>query len=191
MQLHRVSRLPCHSHKTGENMKKMILIASAFTLAAGAIYGAAMRTHKDKKAKFSIEYPGGWKKKTNQDGVNLMLASKDDLANVQVIRSDVEAGTPTDTFLAEVEKAAGPGHVNQLPADKRSAEANDLAKMNADQGTAGVYQIENEGVKINQLIMAVRKGAVMYAIIVTFAEQGADQYKDVSTQIADSFKILN
>lgn len=155
------------------------------------MHAAAMRTHSDRKAKFSIQYPGDWKKKTNQDGINLMLLSKDSLANVQVIRSDVEANTPTDAFLAEVEKSAGAQHVNQLPADKRAAQSDDLANMNADQGSAGYYMVENDGVKIHQLIMAVRKGAVMYAIIVTFADQGAEQYRDVSTKIADSFKVLN
>lgn len=171
-------------------MKKLILVAGAIVLVAGSAYGAAMRTHSDRKAKFSIQYPGDWKKKTNQDGINLMLLSKDNLANVQVIRSEVEAGTPTDTFLTEVEKSAGAQHVNQLPADKRAAQSDDLANMNADQGSAGYYMIENEGVKIHQLIMAVRKGAAMYVIIVTFADQGAEQYKDVSTKIADSFKVL-
>mgnify|MGYP000081267127 CR=1 FL=1 len=172
-------------------MKKVILAVGAVVFIAGSVYGAAMRTHKDRKAKFSIEHPGNWKKKVNQDGINVFLSSKDDLANVQVIRSDVEAGTATDAFLAEVEKSAGPQHVNQLPADKRAAQPDDLAKMNAEQGTAGYYMVENDGVKIHQLIMAVRKGAVMYSVIVTFADQGADQYREVSTQIADSFKILD
>ncbi len=172
-------------------MKKLILAVTVIVFVAGSAYGAAMRTHTDRKGKFSIQHPANWKKKTNQDGINLMLSSKDSLANVQVIRSDVEAGTATDAFLTEVEKSAGPQHVNQLPADKRAAQPDDLAKMNAEQGTAGYYMVEDDGVKIHQLIMAVRKGAVMYAIIVTFADQGADQYRNVSTEIADSFKVLD
>jgi hypothetical protein len=173
----------------GATMKKTVAILAMAAIAGGAVYAAGMRTHNDRKAKFTIQYPATWSKKVNTDGINLALASKDNLANVQVMRSDVEADTPTDTFLAEVEKAAGPGHVNKLPEDKRSASAEDLGTMNAEQGTAGYYDLDYNGVKVHQIIMAIRKGASMYSIIVTFADQGAAQYKDVCTKIADSFKI--
>ena len=62
--------------------------------------------------------------------------------------------------------------------------------MNADEGAMGVYQIEQEGTKINQLIAIVRKGKIFYSIIVTFAAEAEGQYKDIVTKMADSFVVL-
>jgi hypothetical protein len=172
-------------------MKKMLLMAGAISLAGAAVFAEAMRTHTDRKAHFTIQHPGSWKKSVNQGGTNVTLATKDNLAMVQVIRADVEAGTTTDAFLKEVEKQIGETHVNQLPEDKRHAPAEDLANMNADEGSAGYYDLDHEGQKIHQFIMVLRKAEVVYAITVTFADLATDKYKDVAIKIADSVKILN
>ena len=60
-------------------MKKLILAVGAVVFVAGSVYGAGMRTHSDRKAKFSIQHPANWKKKTNQDGINLMLKRLSDI----------------------------------------------------------------------------------------------------------------
>lgn len=152
---------------------------------------AAMRTYTDRKAKFVVEYPGSWQKSVNQGGTNLTLAPTDNLAMVQIIRADVDASTTADAFLKEVENEMGETHVNQLPEDKRHAPAEDLANMNADEGSAGYYDLDHEGQKIHQFIMILRKASVVYAVTVTFADLATDKYKDVAIKIADSVKILN
>jgi hypothetical protein len=172
-------------------MKRMFIIAGAFVTVGGLVFADAMRTHTDRKAKFTIQHPGSWKKTVNQGGTNVTLATKDNLAMVQVIRADVEAGTTTDAFLKEVEKQIGETHVNQLPEDKRHAPADDLANMNADEGSAGYYDLDHEGQKIHQFIMVLRKAEVVYAVTVTFADLATEKYKDVAIKIADSVKILN
>ncbi len=169
----------------------MFLIAGAVSLAGSVVLAEAMRTHTDRKARFAIQHPTSWKKTVNQGGTNVTLATKDNLAMVQVIRADVEAGTTTDAFLKEVEKQIGETHVNQLPEDKRHAPADDLANMNADEGSAGYYDLDHEGQKIHQFIMVLRKAEVVYAVTVTFADLATDKYKDVAIKIADSVKILN
>jgi hypothetical protein len=172
-------------------MKKFLLFAGAVSLIATAAFAEAIRTHTDRKAHFTIQHPSSWKKTVNKGGTNVTLATKDNLAMVQVIRADVEAGTTTDAFLSEVEKSIGETHVNQLPEDKRHAPAEDLANMNADEGSAGYYDLDHEGQKIHQFIMILRKAEVVYAVTVTFADLATDKYKDVAIKIADSVKILN
>jgi len=171
-------------------MKKLFSILTACAFVAAPVFAQNMRKHTDRKGGFTIQHPGNWKKQTNQDGVNLVLSSKDDLANIQVISSEVEAGTSTAAFLTQVEQAAGPGHNNIIPETDRSAGAEDLTKMNIEEGTLGAYQIDQDGAKINQMIMAMRKGTTMFSVIITFADQASDKYKDVCTKIGDSFKSL-
>ena len=171
-------------------MKNMTAFALAALFVAGQVHAQAMKTHTDRKAGFSIQQPKGWKLTRNQDGVNATIATKDNLAMVQVIRADVEAGTTTDAFLHEVEKQIGETHVNQLPEDKRHASPDDLANMNAEEASAGYYDLEHSGQKIHQFIMVIRKATTVYAITVTFADMADQKIKDLAIKIADSVKIL-
>jgi hypothetical protein len=171
-------------------MKNMTAFALAALFIAGQVHAQAMRTHIDRKAGFSIQQPMGWKLTRNKDGVNATIATKDNLAMVQVIRADVEAGTTTDAFLQEVERQIGDTHVNQLPEDKRHASPDDLANMNAEEASAGYYDLEHSGQKIHQFIMVIRKATTVYAITVTFADMADQQIKDLAIKIADSVKIL-
>lgn len=171
-------------------MTKLAASVLAALFAAGQLQAQVMKTHVDRKAGFSIQHPGNWKKSVNQDGVNVTLATKDNLAMVQVIRADVEPGTTTDAFLHELENHIGETHVNQLPEDKRHASPEDLASMNAEEGSAGYYDLEHSGQKIHQLIMVIRKATKIYAITVTFADIAHQRVKDMAIKIADSVKIL-
>lgn len=171
-------------------MKKLGLIIGALVVASSSLGAQKMATHTDKKAKFSIQHPANWQKKMNKDGINLILNSKDNLANVQVIKSDVEAGTPAAAVITEVEKQSNGTLNNMVPEDKRAASPEDAKNMNVEEGSLGVYQYETEGKQINQMIMAMRKGTAMYMVIITFAGGDGDKYKDVVTKIGDSFKAL-
>lgn len=171
-------------------MKKLGLIIAAVAVAGSGIFAQKMTTYTDKKAKFSIQHPGNWNKKMNKDGINLILTSKDNLANVQVIKSDVEANTPAAAIITEVEKQSNGTLSNMVPEDKRSASPEDAKNMNVEEGSLGVYQYESDGKQINQMIMAMRKSTAMYMIIITFAGGPGDKYKDVVTKIGDSFKAL-
>ncbi|HNN01266.1 MAG TPA: hypothetical protein PKG67_12460, partial [Turneriella sp.] len=88
-------------------MKKITAFALAALFVAGQVQAQSMKTHTDRKAGFSIKQPTGWKLTKDRDGVNATIATKDNLAMVQVIRADVDAGTTTDAFLHEVEKQIG------------------------------------------------------------------------------------
>lgn len=172
-------------------MKKILALGCALLFVSGSVNAQALRTHTDKKAGFAIKHPANWKKTTNQGGVNVSIATKDNLAMVQVIRADVEAGTTSDTFLKEVEKQIGESHVNQLPEDKRHASPEDLANMNAEEGSAGYYDLEHSGQKIHQFIMVIRKATTVFAITVTFADMADQKVKDAAIKMADSVKILD
>lgn len=172
-------------------MKNFTAVAIAALFVAGQVQAQQrMRTHTDREAGFSIQHPASWKKSTNQSGVNVTLATKDNLAMVQVIRADVEGGKTTDAFLKDVEKEIGETHVNQLPEDKRHAAPDDLANMNAEEASAGYYDLDLSGQKIHQFIMVIRKATVVYAITVTFADKANQKIKDLAIKIADSVKIL-
>lgn len=171
-------------------MKKITALALAALFVAGQVQAQSMRTHTDRKAGFSIKQPAGWKLTRNQGGVNATLATNDNLAMVQVIRADVEPGTTTDAFLHEVEQHIGETHVNQLPEDKRHASPEDLANMNAEEASAGYYDLEHNGQKIHQFIMVIRKATKVFAITVTFADIADKNIKDLAIKVADSVKIL-
>lgn len=159
-------------------------------LVSGGVFAQAMKTHVDKKAKFSIQHPGNWKKQVNKDGLNLMLISKDKYANVIVVREDVPEGTTTAAYLSKAETDAGDSRTNMIPEDKRAAAPEDTKNMNVDEASLGVYQIEKDGEKLNQMFMVMRKGTAMYAVIISFQDAAADKYKDIVTKIGDSFKAL-
>jgi hypothetical protein len=171
-------------------MKKITAFALAALFLVGHVHAQSMKTYTDRKAGFSIQQPKGWKLTKDRDGVNATIATKDNLAMVQVIRADVEAGTTTDAFLQEVEKQIGETHVNQLPEDKRHAAPDDLANMNAEEASAGYYDLEHSGQKIHQLILVLRKATKIYVVTVTFADMADQKVKDLAIKIADSVKIL-
>lgn len=171
-------------------MKKITAFVLAGLFAAGQVHAQAMKTHTDRKAGFSIQHPGNWKKTVNRDGINVAIATKDNLAVVQVIRTDVPAGTTTDAFLHEVEQHIGETHVNQLPEDKRHASPDDLKNMNAEEASAGYYDLDHNGHKIHQLIMVLRQATKIYTVTVTFADMADQNVKDTAIKIADSIRIL-
>ncbi|HRP70475.1 MAG TPA: PsbP-related protein [Turneriella sp.] len=171
-------------------MKKIIALVMVGVWIATPAFAQSMRKHTDRKAKFSIDHPSNWQKTLNKEGVNFTVKSKDNLANVQVMAAAVEADTSTVYFLSEVEKAASEQHINRIPEENRVVATDDLTAMNVDEGAIGAYILDYDGTKIKQLIMALRKNATMYTIIVTFAEVGEEQYKDIAQRIGDSFKAL-
>lgn len=171
-------------------MKKIGILAGALALFAGALAAQSIKKYSDKKAKFSIEHPSDWTKKVNSEGMNLFLMSPDQGANVIVVKESVPAGTKTAEYLAKGEADAGDGRTNLVPEDKRMAADADLKNMNVDEASLGIYQVDKDGAKLNQMFMVMRKGKAMYSVILTYREDVADQYKDVITKIGDSFKAL-
>lgn len=171
-------------------MKKFFFFLTAVMFSTASVSAQNLKNYSDRKAGFSLKYPGSWKKTANQGGVNLLLTSKDETANFQLVTSDVEAGTSTRAFLSEVEKAAGTGQVNQAPADMIPIPAEELAKYNAEEGALGIYEINQEGMTIYQQIRILRKGTRIFAIIMTFSLQNGEAQKDMCLKIADSFKSL-
>lgn len=171
-------------------MKRVTALALGGLFFVAQVYAQAMRTHTDRKAGFSIQHPGNWKKSANKDGVNVTIATKDNLAMVQVIRTDVPAGTTADAFLHEVEQHIGETHVNQLPEDKRHASPEDLKGMNAEEASMGYYDLDHGGHKIHQLIMVLRRATKIYTVTVTFADMADQEIKDLAIKIADSVRLL-
>lgn len=169
-------------------MKKIIPFVMVSMWIALPAFAQSMKTHVDRKAKFSIQHPSNWKKTLNKGGINFAVATSDNLANVQVLAAPVESDTGTLYFLGEVEKAASDQHKNQIPEENRAVKTEDLSAMNVDEGAVGAYTLNYEGAVVKQVIMALRKNATMYTIIVTFAEVGEEQYKELALQIGDSFK---
>jgi hypothetical protein len=172
-------------------MKKILVLIGALAVFTGAAFAVNLLTHTDKKGKFTIQYPQGWKKKLNKGGINASFTTKDNLASVQVIHSPENSGKKADALLQEIESHMGGTHVNQLPEDKRHAKGDDLAKMNAEEAAAGYYDLDHEGHKIHQFIMVARKGQEDYIVIVTYADQASGEYGDLAVQIADSLHILD
>lgn len=171
-------------------MKKILLILGALTFAVSGISAQAMRTHVDKKGKFSIKHPGNWKKVLNKDGINAAFSTKDQLAQVQVIHSPENSGKTADAMLQEIESHMGGTHVNQLPEDKRHAQGDDLTKMNAEAASAGYYDLDHDGHKIHQFIMVATKGPEVYVAIVTYADAAPEKYQKQAIATADSLVIL-
>lgn len=171
-------------------MRTFFAFVMAMTFVAAPVFAQSMKSYSDRKAGFSLKYPGNWKKTANQGGVNLLLASKDETANFQLVASEVEASTSTRAFLAEVEKAAGTGQVNQAPADMIPIPADELAKYKADEGALGIYELNQDGATIYQQIRMLRKGTTMFSIIMTFSLQNGEDQKNRCLKIADSFKSL-
>ncbi|MCX7631829.1 MAG: photosystem II reaction center PsbP family protein [Turneriella sp.] len=171
-------------------MKKVIVPVLAVVV-FGQLLAQAMRTHTDRKAGFSIRHPVNWTKTVNNsDGSNVTLATQDQLVVIQVMRTNVPKGITADAFLQEVEKHIGETHVNQLPEEKRHARPEHLRSMNADEASAGYYDLDHEGHKIHQLIMVMRKATRIYTVMVTFADAADEEVKNLAIQVADSFKIL-
>lgn len=169
-------------------MRTIVAFFSLITIAVAPTFAQSMKSYADRKAGFSLKYPGNWKKTANQGGVNLLLTSKDETANFQLITAEVEAGTSTKAFLAEVEKAAGTGQVNQAPADMIPFSADDVAKYKVDEGALGIYELNQEGTTIYQQIRIMRKGTTIFSIVMTFSLQNGEAQKDLCLKIADSFK---
>ena len=171
-------------------MRTIVTFLSIITITVAPAMAQSFKNHSDRKAGFSVKYPSNWKRVANQGGVNLLLNSKDETANFQLIASEVEAGTSTRAFLAEVEKAAGTNQVNQAPADMIPFSADDNKKYNVEEGALGIYEITQEGTTIYQQIRVLRKGTTIFTIVMTFSLQNGETQKDLCLKIADSFKSL-
>ena len=101
-------------------MKKIIAIISLALFIPGVMFAQVTKTHTDKKAKFSIKHPPKWSKKVDQGDINVIFASPDNLANVQVVKAVVDEKIDAKEFLSQVEQAAG-GRTNQVPEEHRAA----------------------------------------------------------------------
>ncbi len=66
----------------------MLFFSGVFLLQAEEVKQQTAKTHKHRKAKFSLSYPGDWLEKTDEAGVALSVAAPDGNAAAPTTATD-------------------------------------------------------------------------------------------------------
>ena len=167
-------------------MKKILLIVATFALTAG-VSAEGMKTHKDKKGKFTVKYPADWTLATNQNGVPFMVNAPDSTANVQIMTDSLAGQMTACDYLAQVEASVEGGRTNLIPENQRKATAAQTKFMGVKDGCIGAYKVMQGEVEVMQGMGIYVAGKNVWILIQTLQSAARQTHGKAIGDIAKSF----
>lgn len=165
----------------------MLFFSGVFLLQAEEVKQQTAKTHKHRKAKFSLSYPGDWLEKTDEAGVALSVAAPDGKANVQIRTETVKGKTTACDLLTQLEGAGADAKKNVIPEDKRRPRAEELAAAGVAEGCIGAYRMMQGEIEVLQGIGVYVKGRNAWILLQNLQAAARDAHGKAVSEIAKSF----
>lgn len=165
-------------------MKKILLICVASVLTAG-ILADEMKTHKDKKAKFSVKYPSDWI--LSPDQTPFMVSAPDKTANVQIMTDSLGGKISACEYLSQVEASVEGGRTNLIPENQRKATPAQVKFMGVKDGCIGAYKVMQGDVEVMQGMGVYVSGKSVWILIQTLQSAARATHGKAIGDIAKSF----
>lgn len=167
-------------------MKKILFLGLAFVLTV-AIAADAMKTHKDKKGKFTVKYPADWTLSTDQNGVPFMVNAPDSTANVQIMTDALTGKMTACEYLSQVEASVEGGRTNLIPENQRKATPAQTKFMGVKDGCIGAYKVMQGEVEVLQGMGIYVAEKSVWILIQTLQSAARQTHGKAVGDIAKSF----
>lgn len=167
----------------------MLFFSGVFLLQAEEVKPQTVKTHKHRKAKFSLSYPGDWLEKTDEAGLALSVSAPDGKANVQIRTETVKGKTTACDLLTQLEGAGADAKKNVIPEDKRRPRAEELAAAGVTEGCIGAYRMLQDGVEVLQGIGVYVKGRNAWILMQNLQVTAREVHAKPISEIAKSFIV--
>lgn len=167
-------------------MKRVLLPGLALVLTIG-ILAEGVKTHKDKKGKFTVKYPAEWTLATDQNGVPFMVSAPDSTANVQIMTDSLKGKMTACEYLSQVEASVEGGRTNLIPDNQRKTTAAQMRFMGVKDGCIGAYKVMQGEVEVLQGMGIYVAGKSVWILIQTLQSAARQTHGKAIGEIAKSF----
>ncbi len=165
----------------------IILFSGAILLHAEEIKAPVLKTHKHRKAKFSLSYPADWTEKADAEGDALNVAAPDGKASVQIRIDTVKGKTTACDLLTQLEGAGADAKKNVIPEDKRKPRAEELAAAGVRDGCIGAYRMMQGETEMLQGVGVYVNGRNAWILLQNLTVAARDAHGKSVSEIAKSF----
>lgn len=163
------------------------LLSVTLVLQAQSNSPIAEKTHKHRKAKFSLRYPGDWAEKVDSGDVALSVASPDGRASVQIRTETVRGKTTACDLLTQLEGAGQDAKKNVIPEDKRKPRSEELAAAGVGDGCIGAYRLMQGEIEVLQGVGVYVKGRNAWILTQNLQAAARELHAKSISEIARSF----
>lgn len=165
----------------------IFLFSGAYLIQAEENKALELKTHKHRKAKFSLSYPSDWTEKVDADGVALNVSAPDGKASVQIRTDGVKGKTTACDLLTQLEGAGAEAKKNVIPEDKRKPRSEELAAAGVRDGCIGAYRFMQGETEILQGVGVYINGRNAWILLQNLQAAARDIHGKTVSEIAKSF----
>lgn len=163
------------------------IFAGTFLLQAEENKAVLLKTHKHRKAKFSLSYPSDWIEKADADGIAFGVNAPDGKAGVQIRTETVKGKTTACDLLIQLEGAGADAKKNVIPEDKRKPRAEELSAAGVRDGCIGAYRLMQGETEMLQGVGVYVNGRNAWILLQNLQAAARDTHGKAVSEIAKSF----